>query len=160
MMAIIEGCSKIIAVDIHNSRLEIAKELGATHTINSRTEDLTQLIGEITNGVGVNFSVDTTGVAPVIKASIDVLAIGGVAAPVAVTPNSIELNTTLDLVFANRSIKGILMGDSIPQFAIPKLIEFHQQGKFAFNKLVKFYKFDEINEASPTPIVVYQLNLY
>ncbi|MBQ0140320.1 MAG: alcohol dehydrogenase catalytic domain-containing protein [Kurthia sp.] len=40
------------------------------------------------------------------------------------------------------------VGDSIPQFAIPKLIEFHQQGKFAFDKLVKFYKFDEINEAS------------
>lgn len=148
MMAVIEGCSKIVAVDIHDSRLEIAKELGATHTINSMTENLAQLVGEITGGAGFNFSVDTTGVAPVIKASIDVLGIGGIAAPVAVTPNSIEINTTLDLVFANRSVKGVLMGDSIPQFAIPKLIEFYKEGKFSFNKLVKFYKFDEINEAS------------
>lgn len=148
MMAVIEGCSKIIAVDIHDSRLEIAKDLGATHTINSMKDDLGALIGEITGGAGVNFSVDTTGVAPVIKASIDVLGIGGIAAPVAVTPNSIELNTTMDLVFANRSVKGVLMGDSIPQFAIPKLIDFHKQGRFAFDKLVKFYKFEDINQAS------------
>lgn len=148
MMAVIEGCSKIVAVDIHDSRLEIAKELGATHTINSMTEDLAKLVGEITGGAGFNFSVDTTGVGPVIKASIDVLGIGGIAAPVAVTPNSIEINTTMDLVFANRSVKGVLMGDSIPQFAIPKLIEFYKEGKFSFNKLVKFYKFDEINKAS------------
>lgn len=148
MMAVIEGCSKVIAVDIHDARLEVAKQLGATHTINSMNEDLAQLIGEITNGAGVNYSVDTTGVAPVIKSSIDVLAIGGVAAPVAVTPHTVELNTTMDLVFGNRTVKGILMGDSIPQFAIPKLIDFHKNGKFAFDKLVKFYKFEEINEAS------------
>ena len=40
MTAKIEGCSPIIAIDIHDSRLEIARELGATHTINVRTEDL------------------------------------------------------------------------------------------------------------------------
>lgn len=148
MMAQIEGCSKIIAVDIHDSRLEVAKELGATHTINSKTEDLAQVIGEITGGAGVNFSIDTTGVGPVMKAALDVLSIGGVTAPIAVSPNSLEFSPTLDLVFANRSVKGVLMGDAIPQLAIPKLIEFHKAGKFPFNKLVKYYKFDEINEAS------------
>ncbi|HWI49812.1 MAG TPA: NAD(P)-dependent alcohol dehydrogenase [Rummeliibacillus sp.] len=148
MTAKIEGCSKIIAVDIHDSRLEIAKELGATHTINSKTEDLATRVSEITDGLGVNYSVDTTGVSAVMKASIDVLGVGGVAAPVAVTPNSVEMNTFMDLVIANRSVKGVLMGDSVPQMAIPKLIQFHKNGQFAFDKLVKFYKFEEINEAS------------
>lgn len=148
MTAKIEGCSKIIAVDIHDSRLEIAKELGATHTINSKTEDLATRIYEITDGLGVNYSVDTTGVSAVMKASIDVLGVGGVAAPVAVTPNSVEMNTFMDLVIANRSVKGVLMGDSVPQMAIPKLIDFHKNGQFAFDKLIKFYKFEEINEAS------------
>lgn len=148
MTAKIEGCGKIIAVDIHDSRLEIAKELGATHTINSKTEDLAARIAESTAGAGANYSIDTTGVSAVMKASLDVLGIQGVAAPVAVTPNSIELNTFMDLVLLNKTIKGVLMGDSIPQLAIPKLIEFHKQGQFAFDKLVQFYNFDDINQAS------------
>lgn len=148
MTAKIEGCGKIIAIDIHDSRLEIAKELGATHTINSKTEDLAARIAEITAGAGANYSIDTTGVSAVMKASLDVLGIQGVAAPVAVTPNSIELNTFMDLVLLNKTIKGVLMGDSIPQLAIPKLIEFHKQGQFAFDKLVQFYNFDDINQAS------------
>ena len=81
------------------------------------------------------------------KASIDVLGIGGVTAPLAVTPNSIKLNTFMDLVLANRSVVGILMGDSVPQIAVPQLIELHKEGKFPFEKLVKFYKFDDINRA-------------
>lgn len=148
MMAKIEGCGKIIAIDIHDERLEVAKSLGATHTINSKTEDLAVRIQEITDGAGVNFSVDTTGVSAVMKASIDVLGVQGVAAPVAVTPNNLEVNTMMDLVLLNRSIKGVLMGDAIPQLSIPKLIEYHQSGQFAFDKLVKFYKFEDINEAS------------
>lgn len=148
MMAKIESCAKIIAVDIHDSRLEVAKNLGATHTINSKTENLAERIAEITEGAGVHFSIDTTGVSAVMKASIEVLGIGGIAAPVAVTPNSIEMNTFMDLVLLNRSVKGVLMGDAIPQLAIPKLIEFYKEGKFAFNQLVKFYDFEQINQAS------------
>ena len=148
MTAKIEGCSPIIAVDIHDSRLEIARELGATHTINVRTEDLAARMVEITGGQGVNFSIDTTGVSAVMKAAIEVLSQGGVTAPVAITKQSLELNTTLDLALANRKIAGVLMGDAVPQLAIPKLIEYHKEGRFPFDKLVKFYKFEEINEAS------------
>ncbi|SEN88695.1 aryl-alcohol dehydrogenase [Mesobacillus persicus] len=144
----IEGCSTIIAIDIHDSRLETAKELGATHTINSRTENLAERIAEITDGLGVDYSIDTTGVSAVMKASVEVLAIGGIAAPVAVTPNSIEINTFMDLVLANRKLIGVLMGDAVPQIEIPKLIQFHKEGKFPFDKLVKYYKFSEINQAA------------
>ncbi|WP_338448245.1 NAD(P)-dependent alcohol dehydrogenase [Niallia oryzisoli] len=148
MAAVIEGCSNVIAIDIHDSRLEIAKELGATHTINSRTENLAERIAEITGGQGVNYSVDTTGVSDVMKASIDVLGVGGTAAPVAVTPNSLEMNTFMDLVLGNRKLIGVLMGDAIPQIAIPQLIQYHKEGKFPFDKLVKFYKFEDINLAA------------
>lgn len=148
MAAKIEGCSTIIAIDIHDSRLESARELGATHTINSRTENLAERIAEITSDQGVHYSVDTTGISSVMKASIDVLAIGGVSAPVAVTPNSIEFNTFMDLVMANRKLIGVLMGDAVPQITIPQLIQYHKEGKFPFDKLVKFYKFNEINQAA------------
>lgn len=148
MTAKIVGCSTIIAVDIHDARLETARELGATHTINSRTENLAERIAEISGGQGVNYSIDTTGISAVMKASIEVLGIGGVSAPVAVTPNSVEFNTFMDLVLANRKLTGVLMGDAVPQLAIPELIKFHQEGKFPFEKLVKYYTFDEINQAT------------
>lgn len=148
MAAKIEGCETIIAIDIHDARLEMAKELGATHTINSLTENLAEQIGEITGGKGVNYSIDTTGIPAVIKASVGVLSIGGTTAPIAITNQETPINTTLELAIANRSIKGILMGDAIPQMAVPQLIRYYNQDKFAFDKLVKFYKFDDINQAT------------
>lgn len=148
MTAKIEGCSTIIAIDIHDSRLEIARELGATHTINSKTENLADRIAEIRGDLGVDYSVDTTGISAVMKSSIEVLGIGGIAAPVAVTPNSIEFNTFTDLVISNRKLVGVLMGDAVPQLAVPQLIQYNKEGKFPFEKLVKFYKFNEINQAA------------
>ncbi|QQK80323.1 NAD(P)-dependent alcohol dehydrogenase [Salicibibacter cibi] len=148
MAANIEGCSTIIAVDIHDSRLEIARELGATHTINSSTEHLGERIAKITGSLGVNYSIDTTGISSVMKASIDVLAIAGVSAPVAISKDSIAFNTFKDLSLTNRKLIGVLMGDAVPQITIPQLIRYHNEGKFPFDKLVKFYKFNDINQAA------------
>ncbi|QKY70288.1 NAD(P)-dependent alcohol dehydrogenase [Lentibacillus sp. CBA3610] len=148
MTAVIEGCYPIIAVDIHDSRLEIAKELGATHLINSKNENLVERIDEISNGLGVNYSVDTTGVPEVIESSITVLAIGGESAPVAMTGSKTQINTTQELLLGARKIHGVKMGNAVPQLAIPKLIEYFKNGRFPFDKLLGFYRFEEINEAA------------
>lgn len=144
----IEGCSTIIAVDIHDSRLELARELGATHTINSKTDNLTERIDEITNGQGVNYSIDTTGVYQVMKASINVLAKGGKSAPLAVSPNSLEFNPYMDLVMERRQIVGVIMGDVVPQIAVRELVKHYKEGNFPFEKMLKFYKFRDINQAA------------
>jgi len=148
MAAKIAGCSQIIGVDIHDSRLEIAKQLGATHTINSKDTDVLEEIKKLTNNQGVNFSIDTSGVPTVARTSIEVLAVGGVAAPIASSKKGVEINFNADLNMLNRTIKGVLMGNAIPQLSIPQLIKFFQAGEFSFDQLVKFYKFEEINEAS------------
>ena len=70
------GCSKVIAVDIHESRLDLAKQLGATHVINSKNENAQEQILALTSGRGVNYSVDTTGVGQVVRTAIEVLAVG------------------------------------------------------------------------------------
>lgn len=148
MAAKIVGCSTIIAVDIHESRLEIAKNLGATHVINSKLEDPIEKIKEITNGLGVKYSVDTTGVAPVIKTALTVLSKGGVIAPVAVSQSSIEINPTAELIMASKSIIGVVMGDGVPQLSIPQLVKFRKEGRFPYDQLVKYYKFEDINQAA------------
>lgn len=148
MAAKLEGCSTIIAIDIHDSRLELAKELGATHTINSKNEDPIAKVQEITNGRGVKYSVDTTGVSPVMKTALTVLGKGGTFAPIAVSRNSLEIIPTAEITMASKNMIGVVMGDGIPQLSIPQLVKFHKEGRFPFEKLVKYYDFDQINEAA------------
>ena len=148
MAAKIEGCSTIIAVDIHDNRLEIAKSLGATHVVNSKNEDAIEKINEYTNGLGVNSAVDTTGVGPVMKTALTAVAKGGTLATIAVSQGSFEVMPTYDLIMSNKSLKGVIMGDGVPQLSIPQLANFYREGRFAFDKLVKYYSFDEINQAS------------
>lgn len=148
MAAKISGCSTIIAVDIHDARLELAKELGATHTINSKNQDALEAIREITQQKGVNYSIDTTGVSAVMKTSLDVLAIRGVAAPIAVTNNDLTINTLTDLALASKNMIGVLMGSTVPQLTIPKMLSFFAAGQFPFDRLIKMYNFADINQAS------------
>lgn len=144
----ISGCIKVIAIDIVPERLELAKELGATHTINSKQEDAVAKIKELTGGYGVDWTVDTTGLPAVIKNAISALAQGGTCAAIAVTPHLIELSTWNDLCVDDKKVVGVNMGDSIPQIDIPRLLEFYKLGWFDFDKTEKFYDFEEINQAN------------
>ena len=144
----ISGCTTVIAVDVVDSRLALAKELGATDTINSKTENAVDAIKKLTDGHGVDWAVDTTGVKSVMEDSIQALAQGGTTATIAVTPHHIDLDTWNDLCVSDRKVVGVNMGDAVPQIDIPRLIKFYQEGMFDFDKTEKFYKFDQINEAN------------
>lgn len=148
MAAKIVGCHPIIAIDIHDSRLEEAQMLGATHSINSKDQDPVELIDEITQEKGVKYSIDTTGITPVMETARDVLGKNSIFAPVAVTSQTFETSPFQDLVSSQKSIKGVLMGDAVPQLSITQLIEYNKQGLFDFDKLIKYYDFEEINQAA------------
>ena len=83
MAAKLSNCYPIIAVDIFDSRLDLAMELGATHTINSKEHDVVEKVHEI-NGAGVNYAFETTGVPDVILSALRSLAVKGECATVAV----------------------------------------------------------------------------
>jgi aryl-alcohol dehydrogenase len=53
----------------------------------------------------------------------------------------------MDLIMNGRTVRGIIEGDAIPDLFIPKLIELYCQERFPFDRLIKFYPFDEINQA-------------
>ena len=148
MAAKIAGATTIVAVDILDSRLELAKELGATHAVNTKSEDPQETIRKISGGKGVNYSIDTTGVSAVMKTSIDVLAVRGVAAPIAITNKELTISTTGDLASVGRSLIGVLMGATVPQISIPELIAYYKAGKFPYDRLIKTYDFADINQAS------------
>ncbi len=147
MAAKVVGATTIIAVDMNDERLALAKELGATHTINPRNGDMAEEIMKIT-GRGLNFALDTTGIPSVIRSAVMSLAnvgtcgILGASAPDA----ELELNET-HFMSGGRRLMGIVEGESNPDVFIPTLIDLYEKGLFPFDKLVKFYDFDDINQA-------------
>lgn len=145
MAAKITGCKYIIAVDIHDSRLELAKDLGATHVINSKKEDVVERIKSITNG-GAHYGVDTTGVPIVIRQGLRSLRPLGQLAIVGFTPE-MNINVHEEIMAEGKTIVGVIEGDAIPQLFIPELVDYYKNGLFPFDKLVKFYNFEEINQA-------------
>lgn len=145
MAAKIAGCAQIIAVDIHQNRLELALELGATHALNSREMDLVEEIRRITGG-GSHYGVETTGVSTVVRQATQALRTRGTLAIVGVT-GEVTFNVNDDIMSQGKTVVGVIEGDAVPQLFIPKLIEYYKQGRFPFDKLIKFYSFDQINEA-------------
>ncbi|OTG80328.1 NAD(P)-dependent alcohol dehydrogenase [Acinetobacter sp. ANC 4648] len=142
------GATTIIAVDIVESRLELAKELGATHVINSKNVDSVQAIKDITEG-GVAFALESTGRPEILKQGIDALGILGklaiVGAPALGTLAQFDVN---DLLLGGKTIVGVVEGSSVPKTFIPELVTLYQKGLFPFDKLVKFYNFEDINQAA------------
>jgi len=136
-----------IAVDVLPSRLELAVELGATHVINGRDQDAVARIQSIT-GRGVKYALDTTGNVDVIRGAIDALRMGGVCGILGASAPGAELSFPVSpFMSMSKSLRGIIEGDSVPDIFIPQLIELYRQGRFPFDKLVRFYAFEDINRA-------------
>lgn len=151
MAARLSGVGTIIAVDVIETRLALAKELGATDVIQARTTqgatDVVAAIRAIT-GYGVDFSLETTGLLPVVRQAIDALAPRGTCGILGASPAGSELAINLpDIMTAGRRIQGIVEGDSNPDVFIPRLIELYRQGRFPFDRLIRFYSFADINQA-------------
>ncbi|NLC62368.1 MAG: NAD(P)-dependent alcohol dehydrogenase [Gammaproteobacteria bacterium] len=145
MAARIAGCRHIFAVDVHENRLELARELGATHAYNGKEVDVVEEIRAASGG-GTEYAVETTGVPPVVRQSLNALRPLGTVAIVGVTPQ-MELDVHNDLMAEGKGMIGVIEGDSVPRVFIPQLVEFYKAGRFPFDKLVGFYDFKDIEQA-------------
>jgi aryl-alcohol dehydrogenase len=146
LAAVVCGCTTIIVVDLNADRLEMARELGATHTVNAGEVNPVEAVLDITGG-GAEFSLECVGNPKVLRQAVDVLPRLGVCGLLGVVPPGTEVALNMDLIMNGRTVKGILGGDAIPDLFIPKLIELYSQGRFPFDRLITFYPFDAINGA-------------
>lgn len=147
MAAQVAGATIVIAVDVNPARLELARELGATHTINSREVDATEMVREITGG-GADFALEASGRPEVLRQAIDSLGIFGTCGIVGATKEGTEVALNVnDVMIPGRRIMGIVQGDVVAKTFIPVLIDLYKQGRFPFDRLVRFYDFADINQA-------------
>lgn len=147
MAARVAGCATIIAVDLNEARLELARELGATHVVNAGREQVVAAVQGITGGEGVQFALECTGLPQVVRQAVDSLRLTGVCGVIGVSPLGTEFSLDMNGILFGRSVRGIIEGDSVPDIFIPQLVELWRQGRFPFDKLVRFYPLDAIEEA-------------
>ena len=142
----VAGCRKVIAVDIHPARLELAKELGATDTINTTEVDLTEEIMRLTDGKGADYVVDTTARPELLRQGAEALGLRGTLALVGAAAPGTEVSFEIGLSLVKGwTFKTVIQGSSVPQVFIPKLIDLWRDGRFPMDKLMRNYKLEDIN---------------
>jgi aryl-alcohol dehydrogenase len=146
--AVVAGCTTIVAVDTNQERLNIAVELGATHTVDPSRDNPVEVIGEATSGFGARYSVECTGIPAVLRQAVECLAVPGTCGLVGVAPMGAEVSLDMFTLLVGRTVRGIIEGDSVPDEFIPTLINLWRQGRFPFDRLIRNYDFDQINEAA------------
>ncbi|SUA45752.1 Aryl-alcohol dehydrogenase [Nocardia africana] len=147
LAAKVADCGTIVAVDIQESRLAKAIELGATHTVNPSELDAAEAIRAITGGLGAQYSVDCIGFPNVVRSALECLQTPGICATVGFQgiPNEITIDHG-QLLFG-KSLIGVIEGDAVPSEFIPRMIELHKTGRFPFDKLIDTFEFADINKA-------------
>ncbi|GAW98303.1 NAD(P)-dependent alcohol dehydrogenase [Secundilactobacillus mixtipabuli] len=146
MAAKVAHCDPIIAVDVVDSRLDLALELGATNVINSKNiPDVPAEVQKISAG-GVEFGVVSAGIKGLAENAVRSTGIYGQVAVVGGAFEG-EFNMAQDFLVPARTMRGVLQGSSLPKLFIPKLIKLYQAGQFPFDKLVKYYDLKDINLA-------------
>ncbi|GKQ35975.1 aryl-alcohol dehydrogenase [Streptomyces sp. A012304] len=114
MASVVAGCTTIIAVDLNEQRLELAEELGATHTINPAESDTVQRIQKLTGGMGVDFTVETTASPTVLRQAVDSLNHGGTCGHIGAAAIGTEVSLDMHGLLFGRSLRGIIQGTASP----------------------------------------------
>jgi aryl-alcohol dehydrogenase len=146
MAAKIAGADPIIALDVNDARLRLALELGATHAFNAR-DGMTDRIRSLCPA-GVGYAFDTTGRAAVIQELFGLLAPRGKLGIVGASDpgDMLSFNETA-FMGGGRTVMGILGGDSDGGAFLIALLRYHADGRFPFDRLIRYFDFDQINEA-------------
>lgn len=137
----------VIVVEPNPARGALAKELGATHVINPKeTADVLAKIKELG---GVTHALDTTGIPAVIAVAVETMLPNGTLGLIAVPPPDAMLPANMmSMLVRGVGVKYITEGDADPQTFIPQLLGYYKAGKFPFDRLIRKFPFDQINEAA------------
>ena len=141
------GANPIVAVDLIDGKLDMAKARGATHTLNSaKVKDIPAAIRDIVGSKGPDKVIETTGVKQVIEQAYDLTHADGTCVLVGV-PNEKVTIYTLPIHF-NKVLTGSHGGDAAPHVDIPRLIRLTKAGRLSFDGIITHeYTLDEINAA-------------
>jgi len=145
--AVIAGASRIIAVDVKESKLKFAREFGATDTVNALEGDPVEAVIDLTGG-GADFAFEVIGNPTTVRQAFDATCPGGTACMVGVPPTGGEVSVPMRPLFLDRRLIGSSAGTGRPRVDFPWFIELYRQGRLKLDELQsRFRPLEEINEA-------------
>ncbi|RNG16664.1 S-(hydroxymethyl)mycothiol dehydrogenase [Streptomyces botrytidirepellens] len=131
------GAAKIIAVDVDDRKLEQARSLGATHTVNGKTTDVVEAIRELTDGNGADVVIEAVGRPETYRQAFYARDLAGTVVLVGVPTPEMKLELPLIDVFGRGgALKSSWYGDCLPSRDFPLLIDLYQQGRLDLDAFV------------------------
>ncbi|MCX4510052.1 S-(hydroxymethyl)mycothiol dehydrogenase [Streptomyces sp. NBC_01619] len=131
------GAARIIAVDVDDRKLETARTMGATHTVNSRSTDPVEAIRELTGGFGADVVIEAVGRPETYEQAFYARDLAGTVVLVGVPTPDMKLELPLLDVFGRGgALKSSWYGDCLPSRDFPMLIDLHQQGRIDLDAFV------------------------
>lgn len=146
MAAKLAGCDPIVAVDVFESRLALARELGATHVVKAGDAGAAAEVRRIAGG-GVKFTLEAAGAPAALRAAVDALAPRGTCCLVGSARDGVEAALEMRTLQQGRVVRGCIQGESVVKDFLPRLVELYRAGRLPVDRLVRHYDFAAINEA-------------
>ncbi len=144
----IGGARQIIGVDVFDSKLEMAKRVGATHVVNSGKDDPVKAVRALTGGAGVDHAFEAVGNTTLVRQAIESLAIRGTATIVGVLPPDAKIEFPWMAIRPECRVQTSRMGSNRFRVDIPRYLEFYRQGRLLLDEMVtRRGRLDDINEA-------------
>lgn len=147
--AVLSGASRIIAIDMLEHKLEVAKTFGATHTLNASQEGLPLLVRELTDGRGADYVFVTVGSTAAVTQGLMLVRRAGTLVIVGMPPANATAPLSV-IAVADRGLRilGSFMGATRLRVDIPWLIDLYRQGRLKLDELITArYPLEQINEA-------------
>jgi S-(hydroxymethyl)glutathione dehydrogenase / alcohol dehydrogenase len=144
----IGGARQIIAVDLFEGKLEMARAVGATHTVNGSQDDAVKRVRALAGGLGVDHAFEAVGSATLVRQAIESLAIRGTATIVGVLPPNAMIEFPWMAIRPECRVQTSRMGSNRFRFDIPLYLDFYRQGRLLLDELVsRRGRIGDINEA-------------
>jgi alcohol dehydrogenase len=143
----VAGASQVVALDIHDDKLELAKKLGATDVVNAKDADAVQKVKDLTQG-GVDFGFEMAGSVQAMELAYRITRRGGTTVTAGLPhPDARWPLQHVNLTAEERTVKGSYVGSCVPPRDMPRYIELYRKGMLPVNTLMSDHiKLEQINE--------------
>jgi S-(hydroxymethyl)glutathione dehydrogenase/alcohol dehydrogenase len=140
---------RIIVVDIFDHKLQMARQFGATDTVNAAQTDPVQAVLDMTNGLGVDYGFEVIGNPTAIAQMYAMVRPAGTAVLVGIPRVDAQLPIPAQsLIFNEKRLLGCFYGSCIPRVDMPRMMHLYDEGKLKLDELItRTYRLDEINQA-------------
>ncbi|MFC4767417.1 Zn-dependent alcohol dehydrogenase [Effusibacillus consociatus] len=147
--AALAGAEKIIAVDLVDGKLSLARTFGATHTINAKEKDVVMSVLDYTDQLGAEYAFEVIGRPETIAQAYNCLRKTGTAVVVGVAPPNAEVSiNAFSIPSQAKTLTGTWYGQANPRVDLPRLLDLYKAGKLKLDELMsKSYDLSQINEA-------------